>query len=79
MFSNKTDVNGCMGDDEIREVRGLQKHLCEGIINLKKGLKLDTIHTHKWVIFRCSAMTGHNLLEGLEWIVQEARDRYFLY
>lgn len=62
VFSNKTDVNGCMGDDEIRE-----------------GLKLDTIHTHKWVIFRCSAMTGHNLLEGLEWIVQEARDRYFLY
>ncbi|KAF7502753.1 ADP-ribosylation factor-like protein 2 [Endocarpon pusillum] len=53
VFSNKTDVDGCMSDDEIRQ-----------------GLKLDAINTHKWMIFRCSAVTGQNLDEGLEWIPQ---------
>ncbi len=42
-------------------------------------LELDAIQTHKWIVIRCSAMTGLNLKEGLEWIVQDARERYFLY
>ncbi|MCJ1454209.1 ADP-ribosylation factor-like protein 2 [Mycoblastus sanguinarius] len=62
VFSNKTDVGGCMTDDEIR-----------------KGLQLDGIKTHKWTIVRCSAITGSNLKEGLGWVVQDARDRLFLY
>lgn len=44
-----------------------------------QGLRLDEIRTHKWTIFRCSAMTGLNLHEGLEWLVQDAKDRLFLY
>ena len=79
VWANKTDVDGCMSDDEIRQVchpRHPPKpcHSC-----VLKGLKLDAIQTHKWVIFRCSALTNQNLKEGLDWIVQDARDRYFLY
>lgn len=62
VFLNKTDVPGCMGDDEVRQ-----------------KLELDSISTHKWVIVRCSAITGDNLTKGLAWVVQDARDKLFLY
>lgn len=44
-----------------------------------KGLRLDAIRTHKWHIMTCSAMTGMNLQEGLEWVVRDAKERLFLY
>ncbi|EGP90562.1 unnamed protein product [Zymoseptoria tritici ST99CH_1A5] len=62
VFKNKSDVPGCMSEDDIR-----------------KGLQLDSILTHKWHILPCSAMTGLNLQEGLQWVVQDAKDRLFLY
>ncbi|RHZ64576.1 uncharacterized protein CDV56_107195 [Aspergillus thermomutatus] len=62
IFLNKTDVEGCMTEDEVRE-----------------RLRLDSIKTHKWTILHCSAMTGKNLHEGLQWVVQDAKDRLFLY
>ncbi|KAF8849012.1 ARF/SAR superfamily [Acephala macrosclerotiorum] len=62
VFANKTDVNGCMDEEEIRV-----------------GLQLDAIKTHKWHIVRCSAITGANLQEGLAWVVQDAKARLFLY
>ncbi|CAF9923750.1 MAG: hypothetical protein ALECFALPRED_002538 [Alectoria fallacina] len=62
VFANKTDVGGCMTDDEIG-----------------KGLQLDAIKTHKCTVLRCSAITGENLQEGLAWVVQDAKDRLFLY
>jgi hypothetical protein len=49
------------------------------LITAKQGLRLDNIHTHKWRIMTCSAMTGENLQEGLQWVVQDAKDRLFLY
>jgi ADP-ribosylation factor-like protein 2 len=79
VFSNKTDVAGCMSDDEIRQVCLPRSPPSKVTDMWVQGLKLDAIHTHKWIIFRCSAMTGENLREGLEWILQDARDRYFLY
>ena len=48
-------------------------------LKVLKALELDTIHTHKWVITRCSAITGFNLEQGLEWVVQQGRDSLFLY
>lgn len=62
MFLNKTDVAGCMTEQEV-----------------KLGLELDRIMTHRWVIVPCSAVTGSNLDKGLGWVVQDARDRLFLY
>ncbi|KAK5004780.1 hypothetical protein LTR16_002064 [Cryomyces antarcticus] len=47
--------------------------------DIRMGLQLDSIKTHKWIIMPCSAMTGLNLQQGLQWIVQDARDRLFLY
>ncbi|KAJ4373211.1 ADP-ribosylation factor-like protein 2 [Neocucurbitaria cava] len=46
---------------------------------VREGLRLDAIKTHKWTIMTCSAMTGMNLHEGLEWVVQDAKARLFLY
>ncbi|KAK0364056.1 hypothetical protein LTR02_002801 [Friedmanniomyces endolithicus] len=46
---------------------------------IREGLQLDSIRTHKWHILPCSAMTGANLQEGLQWVVQDAKDRLFLY
>ncbi|MCJ1394660.1 hypothetical protein MMC18_007540 [Xylographa bjoerkii] len=62
VFSNKTDVEDCMTDQEVRE-----------------GLQLDSIKTHRWTIVQCSAITGKSLHEGLQWVVQDAKDRLFLY
>jgi ADP-ribosylation factor-like protein 2 len=44
-----------------------------------QGLQLDAIKTHKWEIMACSAMTGLNLQEGLQWVVQDAKSRLFLF
>ena len=62
VFLNKTDIQGCMREDEVQQ-----------------KLELDSIATHKWVIMPCSAITGENLENGLAWVVQDARDKLFLY
>ena len=79
VFSNKTDVGGCMSDDEIRAV--FPSLLLSGLRTLtpSKELHLDAIKTHRWTVIGCSAITGRNLETGLEWVVQDARDRLFLY
>lgn len=46
---------------------------------VRQKLELDNISTHKWIILKCNAMTGENLEAGLDWVVQDARDRLFLY
>ncbi|KAF2461853.1 ADP-ribosylation factor [Lineolata rhizophorae] len=47
--------------------------------DVREGLDLDAIKTHRWTIMACSAMTGLNLHEGLQWVVQDAKDRLFLF
>ncbi|KAL8912690.1 MAG: hypothetical protein Q9171_002323 [Xanthocarpia ochracea] len=46
---------------------------------IREALALDSIKTHKWTIIQCSAITGCNVREGIEWVVQDAKDRLFLY
>ena len=46
---------------------------------LGQGLQLDEIQTHKWNIMRCSALTGFNLDVGLEWVVEDAKSKLWLY
>lgn len=50
-----------------------------GLTDGVQGLGLEAIKTHKWSIMACSAMTGENLQAGLEWVVQDAKARLFLY
>ena len=45
----------------------------------QKSLRLSEIRTHEWHVLPCSAMTGRNLEEGLVWVVQDAKERMFLY
>ncbi|KAK5103831.1 hypothetical protein LTS08_003253 [Lithohypha guttulata] len=52
---------------------------CMNEIEVQQKLDLDSIATHKWIILECSAMTGRNLEAGLAWVIQDARDRLFLY
>ncbi|KAI4127073.1 MAG: hypothetical protein LQ338_003392 [Usnochroma carphineum] len=62
VMANKTDIEGSMGNEEIRKL-----------------LALDAIKTHKWTIIQCSAITGENLQEGIRWVVEDAREKLFLY
>ncbi|GKT47872.1 ADP-ribosylation factor-like protein 2 [Colletotrichum spaethianum] len=83
VFANKTDVNGCMDEQEILQVwirthpRRGSGHLAD--VSILQGLQLEAIRTHHWHILRCSAMTGTNLKEGLAWVVDDAKKRLFLY
>ncbi|XP_019879660.1 ADP-ribosylation factor-like protein 2 [Aethina tumida] len=44
---------------------------------LKEILELDSIKTHHWMIIPCSAVTGDNLLKGVDWIVSDISTRIF--
>lgn len=52
---------------------------CMSAEEVTKELGLDAIYTHRWMVYPCSAMTGKNLETGLDWVVQDAKDRLFLY
>lgn len=45
---------------------------------IQEALKLDEIKTHHWAIQACSAVTGANLLEGMDWIVDDIASRIYL-
>lgn len=52
---------------------------CMSIEEVTQGLELEHILTHRWIVIPCSAMSGENLRQGLAWVVQDAKDRLFLY
>jgi ADP-ribosylation factor-like protein 2 len=43
----------------------------------KKILELDKITTHHWTIQGCSAVTGENLVTGVDWLVTDIASRIF--
>nr|CAB3222884.1 ADP-ribosylation factor-like protein 2 [Phallusia mammillata] len=46
-------------------------------VEIKEVLDLENIKTHHWSILPCSAVTGKNLLEGIDWIVDDISSRIF--
>ena len=42
-----------------------------------QALDLDEIKTHHWLIQDCSAVTGDNLLNGIDWIIDDIASRIF--
>ncbi|XP_041353690.1 ADP-ribosylation factor-like protein 2 [Gigantopelta aegis] len=44
---------------------------------IRTALELDKIRTHHWRIQGCSAVTGENLLEGIDWIIDDIASRIF--
>jgi ADP-ribosylation factor-like protein 2 len=95
VFKNKSDVSDAMSEDEVREVGTQQQQhhhhhprirafpcLDSGFANvflLFQGLQLSNISTHRWVIRTCSAVTGDGLQPGMEWVVEDAKSRLFLF
>ncbi|KAM3959350.1 ADP ribosylation factor-like 2 [Aphomia sociella] len=44
---------------------------------IREALDLDSIKTHHWRIVRCSAVTGENLLDGMDWMLDDIASRIF--
>ncbi|KAL5008617.1 hypothetical protein ScPMuIL_014198 [Solemya velum] len=44
---------------------------------IKEALNLDMIKTHHWLILGCSAVTGENLLDGIDWVIDDIASRIF--
>ncbi|CAG9813560.1 unnamed protein product [Phaedon cochleariae] len=44
---------------------------------LQEILELDKIKTHHWKIVWCSAVTGDNLLSGIDWLISDISARIF--
>ena len=47
------------------------------IAHTYQALDLQSIQSHQWRILPCSAMTGQNLVEGLDWVVGEVAGRLY--
>ncbi|XP_036404208.1 ADP-ribosylation factor-like protein 2 [Megalops cyprinoides] len=44
---------------------------------IREALALDDIKTHHWCIIGCSAVTGENLLVGVDWLLDDISARIF--
>ncbi|KAF9480823.1 GTP-binding protein [Pholiota conissans] len=44
---------------------------------IRDALDLPSITTHRWKIWPCSAVTGANLVSGLDWIVKDVAGRLY--
>lgn len=44
---------------------------------IRQALDLDSITTHHWLIQDCSAVTGENLLKGIDWVIDDIASRIF--
>ncbi|KAF9268393.1 ARF/SAR superfamily [Marasmius fiardii PR-910] len=44
---------------------------------IREALNLDSIKSHNWAIWSCSAVTGVNLVEGLNWVVDDVAGRLY--
>lgn len=42
-----------------------------------QALELDSISSHHWCIQGCSAVTGENLLSGIDWLLDDISSRIF--
>ena len=44
---------------------------------IRDVLELEKIKTHHWQIVGCSAVTGENLLAGVDWLLDDISRRIF--
>uniref|UniRef100_A0A9L0RS12 ADP-ribosylation factor-like protein 2 n=2 Tax=Equus TaxID=9789 RepID=A0A9L0RS12_HORSE len=44
---------------------------------VEEALELDSIRSHHWCIQGCSAVTGENLLSGIDWLLDDISSRIF--
>ncbi|KAK7471225.1 ADP-ribosylation factor-like protein 2 [Stygiomarasmius scandens] len=55
--------------------RDLQGSMTEN--EIRDALDLNAIKSHHWRIWSCSAVTGENLVEGLDWVVDDVACRLY--
>jgi hypothetical protein len=80
VFANKQDIQGSMPVSEIRDVSSccsIMKPMIDWLRWLTKALDLRLIKSHHWKIWSCSAVTGDNLVEGLDWVVDDIAGRLY--
>ncbi|KAE9399099.1 ARF/SAR superfamily [Gymnopus androsaceus JB14] len=44
---------------------------------IRDALDLNSIKSHHWKILSCSAVTGENLIDGLDWVVDDVARRLY--
>lgn len=83
VFANKQDLPGALSKDAIQEVTRAQHFPCSSrscnliVAVLLQALALDEIKSHHWCIIGCSAVTGENLLAGVDWLLDDIAARIF--
>ncbi|KAL1914484.1 uncharacterized protein VTP21DRAFT_8867 [Calcarisporiella thermophila] len=45
---------------------------------IRAALGLDVIATHHWAIQGCSAITGENILKGMDWLIDDVASRIYM-
>ena len=79
VFANKQDLPESLSAQQIKDVRnGINFQLCQ-VYNLIlfQILDLDSLKTHHWYILPCSAVTGENLVSGIDWLLKDISARIF--
>ena len=66
-----------MNDDDLKNIKYLVYNFMLNAFFDFQALDLDSIKTHHWLIQDCSAVTGENLLKGVDWIIDDIASRIF--
>lgn len=77
ILANKQDLPGSLSVEEIKQVRNFRCWAVTDYLSIKE-LELDGYKTHHWSIYAVSAVTGQNLIEAMDWLVQDIASRIFV-
>ncbi|KNZ45605.1 ADP-ribosylation factor-like 2 [Puccinia sorghi] len=84
VFANKQDLAGAMSTEEIETVShhfGQTHSLLPVSFFFLNSVALDLkgkSNGHRWKVMPCSAISGMNVMEGLDWVVDEVAGRLYL-
>lgn len=62
---------------ELSYLFGAKENSYNNLLLFWQALALDDIKTHHWCILGCSAVTGENLLTGVDWLLDDIAARIF--
>lgn len=78
VFANKMDLGNSMEEDEVTNKNFsfylmLDESICPSL-QVSEILMMNDISDREWHLLGCSAKTGDNLQEGLEWLVEKVNE-----
>lgn len=76
IFLNKIDLLNTENEKGIRVVDKSKVSRIQQLII--EELKLSQITNHEWKVVPCSAYTGQNLNEGIDWVIKEVKQRLYI-